>query len=141
MKKALLYDKAERLYVEDFLTFEAIANELDCSDRTIRNWAKAEGWEDKRNRIVNFQESLTQDAQDIALLLGQKIKDQLQDGKEPASHIMHSFARISTSLLRIREYEKTVEAEGKDDSSDKALKNAAEIFKQTFGVEMPPEVW
>ena len=137
MKKALLFDKAEKLYVEDLLTFEAIADRLDCSERTVRNWAKEGNWEKKRERHSSFQESLHQDAQDIALLLGQKIKEQLGEGIEPSSHIMHSFARISTSLLKIRDYERSIEAEGQDqDSAEKAAKNAAEIFKQTFGVDL-----
>ncbi len=137
MKKALLFEKAEKKYVEDLMTFEAIANELGCSDRTVRNWSKEGNWDIKRERHLNFQESLHQDAQDIALLLGQKIKEQLTEGTEPSSHIMHSFARISTSLLKIRDYERSIEAEGQDkDSAEKAAKNAAEIFKQTFGVDL-----
>ena len=135
MKKALLFEKAEKKYVEDLMTFEAIAAELGCSERTVRNWSKEGNWETKRERHLNFQESLHNDAQDIALLLGQKIKEQLTEGTEPSSHIMHSFARISTSLLKIRDYERSIEAEEKDGSSEKASKNAAEIFRQTFGVD------
>lgn len=136
MKKALLFDKAEKKYVEDLMTFEAISAELGCSERTVRNWAKEGKWDKKRDRFVNFQESLHQDAQDIALLLGQKIKEQLGEGIEPSSHIMHSFARISTSLLKIRDYEKSIAAESEDaENAAKASKNAAEIFRQTFGVD------
>lgn len=131
------------MYVEDYMTYEAIGEELGVSERTVRNWAADTNpsWEEQRNRLVSFNESLTRDAQEIALLLGQKIKEQLGDGKEPASHIMHSFARISTSLLKIREYEKTVDAEaGSLSDNEKAKKNAAEIFRQTFGVDMPEQV-
>ena len=138
MKRVLLNDTAQRMYVEDLMTFEAIANEIDVSERTVRNWAKEGNWDIKRKKFMNFQESLQDDAREIASLLAQKIKEQLGEGKEPANHLLFSFTRIASSLLKIREYEKTIAAEEGDTAeAAKAKKNAAEIFRQTFGVDMP----
>ena len=119
------------------MTFEAIARELEVSERTVRNWAGEGTWDTKRKKFINFQESLQDDAREIATLLAQKIKEQLGEGKEPANHLLFSFTRIASSLLKIREYEKTVAAEADNaHEAAKAQKNAAEIFKQTFGVDL-----
>ena len=137
MKKVLLNDTAQRMYVEDLMTFEAIALELDVSERTVRNWASEGNWDHKRKKFREFQESLHDDAREIATLLAQKIKDQLNEGKEPANHLLFSFTKIASSLLKMREYEKTIAAEtGDAEAAAKSQKNAAEIFKQTFGVDL-----
>lgn len=91
---------------------------------------------------MNFQENLQDDAREIAGLLAQKIKEQLGEGKEPANHLLFSFTRIASSLLKIREYEKTVAAEDAASEADaqeaaKNQKNAAAIFRETFGVDLP----
>jgi len=137
MKKVLLNDTAQRMYVEDLMTFEAIGEELDVSERTVRNWAKDGNWDVKRKKFMKFQENLQDDAREIAGLLAQKIKEQLGEGKEPANHLLFSFTRIASSLLKIREYEKTVAAEesGNEDAA-KDKKSAAALFKETFGVDM-----
>jgi predicted transcriptional regulator len=138
MKKVLLNDTAQRMYVEDLMTFEAIATELDVSERTVRNWATAGRWDEKRHKFRQFQENLHDDARDIAALLAQKIKNQLENGQEPANHLLFSYTKIASSLIKIREYDKNIAAEaGNTDESEKAKKNAAEIFKQTFGVDLP----
>ena len=138
MKKVLLNDTAQRMYVEDLMTFEAIALDLGVNERTVRNWANDGRWDEKRQKFRTFQENLHDDARDIAALLAQKIKTQLENGQEPANHLLFSYTKIASSLIKIREYDKNIAAEaGNTDESDKARKTAAEIFKQTFGVDLP----
>ncbi len=145
MKKVLLNDTAQRMYVEDLMTFESIAASIDVSERTVRNWAKEGNWDLKRKKFMKFQENLQDDAREIASLLAQKIKEQLADGQEPANHLLFSFTRIANSLLKIREYEKTVatEAAADDNAREEAAKNqknAAAIFRETFGVDLPEQL-
>lgn len=142
MKKSQLYDRAEQLYAEEQWTFEAIAKELACSDRTLRGWAKEGRWDEKRAGFLNMRQNLTADVQDIALLLARKIKNQLEDEMEPSPHLMNAFTRMASSLLKVREYEKDVEqsaAETADTGSEdkeKARKAAAAKFKEVFGVDL-----
>lgn len=42
MKKNKYFDKAEKMYVEQFITEVGVAKRLGISDRTVRRW-KAEG--------------------------------------------------------------------------------------------------
>lgn len=143
MKKSQLYDHAEQLYTEEQWTFEAIAKELECSDRTLRNWAKEGRWDEKRTGFLNMRQNLTADVQDIALLLARKIKSQLEDEMEPSPHLMNAFTRMASSLLKVREYEKDIEqsvasAAADPDAADRdnARKAAAAKFKEVFGVDL-----
>ena len=137
MKQVLLNDTAQRMYVEDLMTFEAIAKELDCSERTLRNWATTGLWEDKRKKFRAFQESLHEDSREIATLLAQKIKDKLNNDQLPSRDLLNAFAKISSSMVKMRDYEKAIKLEaGDSEEAAKTQKNAAEIFKQTFGVDL-----
>lgn len=141
MKKVLLNDTAQRMYVEDLMTFEAIAAELDVSERTVRNWATAGRWDEKRHKFRQFQESLHEDTREIATLMAQKIKEQLSSDIMPSRDLLNSFTKIAASMVRMRDYEKALAADDQASASAeeaaKSQKNAAEIFKQTFGVDMP----
>lgn len=140
MKKSQLYDRAEQLYTEEQWTFEAIAKELQCSDRSLRNWAKEGRWEEKRAGFLSMRQNLTADVQDIALLLARKIKSQLEDEMEPSPHLMNAFTRMASSLLKVREYEKDIEQSAADsapqEDKDKTRKAAAAKFREVFGVDL-----
>jgi uncharacterized protein YjcR len=140
MKKSQLYDEAERLYVEEQWTFEAIARKLECSDRTLRGWAREGRWDVKRSEFINLRQGLSADVQDIAMLLARKIKTQLSEDMEPSPHTLNAFTRIAASLLKVREYEKAMEqAEGGDEQeqrNDNARAAAAAKFKEVFGVDL-----
>ena len=141
MKKVLLNDTAQKMYVEDLMTFESIAKELDVSERTVRNWATEGKWDLKRKKFREFQESLHEDAREIATLLAQKIKEQLGEGKEPSNTLLNSFTKIAASMVKMRDYEKAIQADTGTADADaeaaaKTAKTAAEIFKQTFGVDL-----
>lgn len=140
MKQVLLNDTAQRMYVEEFMTFEAIAKELDCSERTIRNWAATGCWDEKRRKFRQFQESLHEDTREIATLMAQKIKEQLTTNVMPSRDLLNSFTKIAASMVRMRDYEKAIAADDTASASAeeaaKSQKNAAEIFKQTFGVDL-----
>lgn len=139
MKKTQLYDRAEALYVEELRTFEQIAAELECSDRTLRNWAKEGRWEHKRINFKNAQERLSDDVRGIALLLAEKIKGQLEDDLEPSPHVLNAFTRMAASLIRVREYDKEIEQEAyaqRSGDGDKDKEAAMAAFRQMFGKEL-----
>lgn len=136
MKKSQLYDRAEGLYTEDFWTFERIAQELACSDRTLRNWAKEGRWDEKRINFKGQQERLSDETREIALLLASKIKGQLTDEIEPSPHVLNAFTRMAASLIRVRDYDNAIDQQNAptDDAGMRTATNAT--FKQTFGVPL-----
>lgn len=141
MKKSQLYDRAEQLYVEEFWTYDRIATELGCSDRTLRNWSKEGRWDAKRVKLKAQQDSLSDDVRDIALMLAQKIKVQLGNGEEPAQHIVNAFTRMASALIRVQNYERTAEQDAAQTLDDPAennkTKEAAETFRRLFGTDLP----
>jgi hypothetical protein len=73
--------------------------------------------------------------------MAQKIKEQLSSDIMPSRDLLNSFTKIAASMVRMRDYEKALAADDQASASAeeaaKSQKNAAEIFKQTFGVDMP----
>lgn len=140
MKKSQLYDRAEQLYVEELRTYEQIAAELGCSDRTLRNWSKQGRWDTKRIRLKDQQESLSDEVRQIALLLAKKLKDQLGEDIEPSPHILNAFTRMASSLLQVRSYDKSIEQdmaqEGDASLKEGKSKEAAETFRRLFGTDL-----
>lgn len=140
MKKSQLYDRAEQLYVEDFRTYEQIAAELECSDRTLRNWSKQGRWDAKRVKFKDQQDNLSDDVRDIALMLAQKIKLQLENGDEPSQHIMNAFTRMASALVKVRDFDKSIEQDAAAETSlidDSKVKGTAEAFEGLFGTKYP----
>lgn len=137
MKKSVLYDRAEELYVQEQWTFETIAKELSCSDRTLRNWAKEGRWDLKRKRQKEVTENLHDATREIAMLLADKITGQLTDGKVPAAHVLNAFTRMASTLLEAKKYERELDAEAQDPADNTANKDAAKAkFKEVFGVDL-----
>ena len=129
MKKAQLYDTAERLYCEELMTFEQVAKQVGCSDRSVRAWAKEGKWEQKKENIRVSRTTLTDDAREIAVLLGGRIKGLLQDDLEPSPHIINAFTRLAASLINVRkgEPEDTSEAVNEDNKKE-AYAKMRELF-------------
>lgn len=136
MKKSQLYDRAEQLYVEELWTFEQIARELECSDRTLRNWAKQGRWDTRRVNFQNAQEKLSDDVRDIALLLASKIKGQLESEIEPSPHVLNAFTRMASSLIQVRNYDKSIEQDATPTDIACKRDEALATFNQLFGTEV-----
>lgn len=137
MKKSVLYDRAEELYVQEQWTFETIAKELSCSDRTLRNWAKDGRWDLKRKRQKEVTENLHDATREIAMLLAEKITGQLTDGKVPAAHVLNAFTRMASTLLEAKKYERELDAEAQSGDNEEKNTDAAKAkFKEVFGVDL-----
>ncbi|MEG1635726.1 MAG: helix-turn-helix domain-containing protein [Rikenellaceae bacterium] len=139
MKKSILSDRAELLYVEELWTFEAIAAELGCSDRSVRNWAKDGRWEQKRKNFMAMQENISDDVRSIAQMLAKRIKTQLSDEMEPSPHVLNAFTRMASALLKAREYDREIEDEYNTQNTNNdngARQHAAAKFKEVFGIDL-----
>ena len=52
MKRDKYYDKAEKMYVEQFITEVGVAKRLGISDRTIRRWKADGNWGEKQKEYL-----------------------------------------------------------------------------------------
>ena len=139
MKKANLIETARMLYIDKLYTFEEVARELDVSERTVRRWGQEGGWAEKIQTIHAARERMSEQVREVTALLGEGLIGQLEEGKEPNSRVLDAYARLATSLLKVREYDKDAEAEGVDKSADNeaAMKNAVSQFEDLFKKEFP----
>lgn len=138
MKKSLLNDKAQTLYVEDLWSYEAIALEVGCSERSVRNWSRDGRWDLKRKNFTAIQESISDDVRTITTQLAKKLIEQLADEMEPSPHIINAYTRLAQSLLTVRKYEQSIEQDynSQNKNNDDKQIAAAAKFKEVFGVDL-----
>lgn len=104
-KKAALYSDAERLFVQDQLTLEAISEKLGVSTRTLTTW-KVEGeWEDKRAKFLEISTSNHELLQELVNLLLKKQVGKVRDGEDPDRTAIYLITKAVPSLSRLKEYE------------------------------------
>ncbi len=78
MKKQLLAETAAKLYIEEFMTLENIAKQLNVSERTLRRW-KAEGnWDVKRAEYIKSKTTFHEDLYNF----GKTLLDSIKNGYE-----------------------------------------------------------
>ncbi len=123
-KRAALYADAERLYVQDQLTLEAIAKKLGCSVRTLTSWKGEGNWEGKRNGFIDLETSLHSDLYRLAQLITRRNLAILEEEKEsgPAGLVnekqMSVAFRAISIVKNVVAYEET-EVSPKEDSEQK----------------------
>ncbi len=104
-KKAALYADAERLYVQDQLTLEAIALKLGCGVRTLTNWKADGNWDGKRQGFIDLETSLHGDLYRLAQLLTRKNLSSLEAGETVDARAMSVAFRAIAVVKNTVEYE------------------------------------
>lgn len=139
MKKAHLIETARMLYIDKLYTFEQIAAELDVSERTVRRWGQEGGWAEKIQTIHAARERMSEQVREVTALLGEGLIGQLTEGKEPNSRVLDAYARLASSLLKVREFDKDIETEETDTNVDNEakLKSAKAAFFDVFKTDFP----
>lgn len=139
MKKANLIETARGLYIDKLYTFEEVAAELDVSERTVRRWGQEGAWAEKIQQIHAARERMSEQVREVTALLGEGLIGQLTEGKEPNSRVLDAYARLATSLLKVREYDKDTEAETGDKTADTdaKMKETKAAFLELFKTELP----
>lgn len=111
MKRAALYEKAERMRVAMQMTYEEIARDLDISDRTVRTWADEGRWDEKRAAYVEQQSSLDERMYRFLHSLMDDVEAK-QKAKEPVDvGRLYVISRLADKLEKARRYEGTVAKE------------------------------
>ncbi len=104
-KRAALYADAERLYVQDQLTLEAIASKLGCSLRTLTTWKGEGNWDSKRKGFVELETSLHGDLYRLAALITRKNLASIEDGGTADARAMSVAFRAIAVVKNTVEYE------------------------------------
>jgi len=104
-KKPELYPEAQRLYVQERLTFECIAQQLPVSDRTLREWARDGEWAERR---AAFEEVQTKSHDKLHKMLGLLIDracSAIEEGKDPNPAQLNFIKGMAPSLVKLKAYE------------------------------------
>jgi hypothetical protein len=123
MKKKEFYSIAERMYVAEQYTFEALAAELGLAEKTLRLWAKEGNWQAKQAALVRQRSALHEDlysfARKLVKLIGldmDRLLESAASGDDPArderiESRINSLSRLLDKLPKAKGYEAAVSQE------------------------------
>lgn len=100
MKKNKYFDKAEKMYVEQFITEVGVAKRLGISDRTVRRW-KAEGdWGKKRKEYLNKQTLTNYDMYQLVRQMLDDFNEDLANNQQIDVSRLNKFLNITEEMVK-----------------------------------------
>ncbi len=137
-KRNALYADAERLYVQDQLTLEAIASKLGCSVRTLTTWKGDGNWDGKRSGFIQTTQSMHEELYELARLLTTKNLNKVREGSEPEKEQLSFVVKVMATLEKTRKYETDATTTKDDPAAVKAakLKDLKQTIFSQFGVNL-----
>jgi hypothetical protein len=130
--KKVMFDFAERLYIDDELTFAAVAEKVGVSTSTIRSWCTLGAWAGKRLEKRRAMRSISEDSYALAQELMAKIRNDLKsDGlSNEAKRRLSLMLALVDKLPRVREYErKAIEDRARDAAATGTIDGASVVDK------------
>lgn len=109
MKKNKYFDKAEKMYVEQFITEVGVAKRLGISDRTVRRW-KAEGdWGKKRKEYLNKQTLTNYDMYELVRKMLDDFNEDLANNQQIDVSRLNKFLNITEEMVKPKTKKLTLE--------------------------------
>jgi len=110
-------EQAHDMYVYEYCTFDEIAKRTGRSDKTIRNWADAEGWHEERERLFQRRRSTHEKLHGVVDALTDRLVDSIKNSENeiPAQSI-HALTGLLSKLDSLYKYEKSVSADNSDET-------------------------
>lgn len=118
-KKDVYLDVAEQMFVFQNMTREEIAKRLKLSDKTVREWAKEHGWEEKKKQLLECKRATHQELYELVRMLTSGLRQDQADGKEISWQRISALKGLIDSLNITKKYEDAVTTE-KDAKEQKA---------------------
>lgn len=128
-KRDQYYDQAMELYVVKQLSFEAVAQELGLGERTVRNWAKDGGWQEKRAELLGKRQSMHELMYETAYLLMQSIRDDLSSGNPVEPGRLYSLTQMVKTIQASLKYERDA---GMEDEEPKEASKTLSLTEDTL---------
>ena len=105
MKKQLLSENAEKLYIEKFMTLESIARQLNVNERTLRRWKADDNWDAKRSEYLKSNTTFHEDLYHFGRDLLKSIKTDMDNGEKVEAARMYAVTKIISMLKNVKNYE------------------------------------
>lgn len=109
MKKNKYFDKAEKMYVEQFITEVGVSKRIGISDRTVRRW-KAEGnWGEKRKEYLNKQILTNYDMYQLVRQMLDDFNEDLANNQQIDVSRLNKFLNITEEMVKPKAKKLTLE--------------------------------
>lgn len=108
MKKDKYYDKAEKMYVEQFITEVGIAKRIGISDRTVRRWKAECNWGEKRKEYLNKQKLTNYDMYQLVRKMLDDYNEDVVNNQQIDTSRLHKFINLTEEMLKPKPKELTL---------------------------------
>ncbi len=100
MKKNKYFDKAEKMYVEQFITEVGVAKRLGISDRTVRRWKADGNWGEKRKKYLNKQTLTNYDMYQLVHQMLDDFNEDLANNQQIDVSRLNKFLNITEEMVK-----------------------------------------
>lgn len=114
MKKAQLFDIAEKMFVEDQMPLSYIAEKLDITEKTARNWRDEGDWKNKRKKFIKIRKNCNESLYELLTKVVGKMNEDFENGEAPSAGYLYFVNQMSNRLGKLKEYEDTKASESKE---------------------------
>ena len=130
MKKDTLAQDAFKLYAENFMSLENIAQQLHLNERTLRRWKKSDDWESKRAEYHRTKTTLHSDLYDFTRSLINSINNDIDNGikVEPARY--YAVTKMLKLIGVVKSYEDKVISEKQKTKEEKSKGLTPDVIRE-----------
>ena len=109
MKRDKYYDKAEKMYVEQFITEVGVAKRLGISDRTVRRWKADGNWGEKRKEYLNKQTLTNYDMYQLVRQMLDDFNEDLVNNQQIDVSRLNKFLNITEEMVKPKSKQLTLD--------------------------------
>ncbi|MEI8390685.1 MAG: hypothetical protein WCG23_12480 [bacterium] len=104
-KKKFYYAEAQRLYTEEQMTIEEIAERFHISVRIIKYWKDGNDWSGKRQAFLDSKQVCLQDFDIFVRNMLSDLSENIDTGIKISSGRLYSFVRQMDTLIKFKKAE------------------------------------
>lgn len=108
MKRDKYYDKAEKMYVEQFITEVGVAKRLGISDRTVRRWKADGNWGEKRKEYLTKHKITNYDMYQLVRKMLDDFNEDVANNQQIDTSRLHKFINLTEEMLKPKPKELTL---------------------------------
>jgi predicted transcriptional regulator len=101
-------DVARQLYVEQQMTFDEIARHIGRSDKTVREWADAEGWKKEREEFLAQRIRTHEKLHSLIGKLTDRMINDCTGENEISPQSLLALNKLVTTVKNLYQYESTM---------------------------------
>ena len=130
VKKTTLAPYAKELYVEKFMSIDAIAKQVGVNERTIRRWKNAEKWDCERAEHLKLKTTFHEDLYKFSHTLFNSIKQDMEEGKKVEPARLYMSAKLTKMIGLIKKYEDDVAKSKANKTKEPTKRLTPEIIQE-----------